>query len=335
MTINTWPLDAVSGAPVYAGRALRQTTVALFAPMGDTARPLGGLSGVRWGTPVTTVTATSTTWTCGPHAGVIDGEAAAQAGPYGYSVDANVTGAVTAADGTNPRVDIVYGRISDPSESDGSSTPKFEVLYLAGTAAATPAPPATPARSFVLAQINVPRSGGGSPSVSWVAPWLSGSQVGFQTHAQLAAWSTAPVGTHATVLADASAMNGDYVRSGSAWIGGTWSLTTKLGTGWTAAAGGAAQAPRIFRSGNVRMLFGGVLFGTGASTSNILTVDPLDQPPTASIRTVGMALVDPTAPGSALISQITLTAGKLASGATTGSLPAGTIWLTGLMWNMD
>jgi len=32
-------------------------------------------------------------------------------------------------------------------------------------------PPPTPARCLVIAQVNVPASGGGSPSVTWVAPY--------------------------------------------------------------------------------------------------------------------------------------------------------------------
>ena len=63
----------------------------------------------------------------------------------------------------------MYVKLSDPAETDGSSVPQVEVLYLAGTAASTPAAPATPARSLVLAQITVPASGGGSPTVAFVA----------------------------------------------------------------------------------------------------------------------------------------------------------------------
>lgn len=174
MTIHVWPVDAVSGAPSYTGRALRETMSPLLAGA-TSARPLGARSGVRPGTSSTTVAATSTTWTCHPHGGVLDLQAAAEAGPYAYAVNADVTGSVTAANATNPRVDIVYAQISDPAESDGSSVPGVTVSYLAGTAAGTPSPPTAPARSMVLAQINVPLSGGGSPSVTWVAPFLTGA----------------------------------------------------------------------------------------------------------------------------------------------------------------
>lgn len=174
MTITVHPVNAVTGAPAYSGRMLRQTKSP--AVIGATsARPLGARSGVRPGTPTNTVTATSTTWTCKPHAGVLDGQSANEAGAYWYAVDANVTGSVTAANATNPRKDIIYARVDDPAESDGTSVPAVAIAYLAGTAAASPVPPATPARSMVLAIINVPASGGGSPTVTWSAPYAVGA----------------------------------------------------------------------------------------------------------------------------------------------------------------
>lgn len=232
MTITVWPANAVSGAPAYSGRMLRQSLVAPLAVLGSTARPLGGLSGVRSGTPTTTVTATSTTWTCNPHAGILDVESAAEAGPYGYAVDANVTGAVTAANASNPRVDLLYARLSDPAESDGSSMPQVEILYLAGTAAASPSAPATPARGSALAWINVPVAGGGSPTVTWVAPGVTPGEVQFQSKALLDLWTTAAPNQHVSVINDStSGKNVEYVR-----VGSVWSPRTLAGTYHPAAA---------------------------------------------------------------------------------------------------
>lgn len=170
MAARVWPADAVTGAPSYTGRALRQTQAPMLASA-TAGRPLGAYSGVRPGTPAATVTATSTTWTVTPFAGVIDLEAAAISGPYTFAFDANVTGAVTAANATNPRVDILSVRINDGAEGDGTVVAPFvDIVYTAGTAAAVPVAPATPARSFVIANINVPTSGGGSPTVTFNAP---------------------------------------------------------------------------------------------------------------------------------------------------------------------
>jgi hypothetical protein len=178
MAANLFPVDAVSGAPSYTGRAARQTLGGLWTKA--TSRLLGARSGLHPATiGATIVTATSTTWTVLPHTGVLDLEANAIAGPYDYSFDANQTGAVTAADVSNPRVDSLFIQVSDPAEGDGTSTPGVAVVYLAGIAGAAGGargaaggPPNFPnTRCMELAQITVPKSGGGSPSVLMVAPY--------------------------------------------------------------------------------------------------------------------------------------------------------------------
>jgi len=114
-------------------------------------------------------------WTCRAFAGVADVEAAAEAGPYLFAFDANEVGAVTAASASNPRVDIIYVQVDDPSEADGSAVPLVSRKYLAGVASASPVAPTAPVSSFVVARINVPVAGGGAPSVSWVAPYAVGA----------------------------------------------------------------------------------------------------------------------------------------------------------------
>jgi hypothetical protein len=198
MTTRVWPVDAVADAPSYTGRGLRLSTVSPWLAGATAARPLGGRSGVRPGTSTASVTATSTTWTVKPHVGVVDAQAAAEAGPYAYSTDADVTGSVNAADATNPRIDVVYVRIDDPAEGDGTATPTVAFGYQAGTAAASPVAPTSwtgSARSMVLAHINVPAAGGGSPTVTWKAPTLTaaGGVIPVQTVAERDA--LAPLGT--------------------------------------------------------------------------------------------------------------------------------------------
>lgn len=169
MTITAFPLDAVSSAPTYTGEMLRQTLSALMGPV-PAGRPLGAYSGVRPGTPNTTVTASSSTWTIGVHSGVVDVETAATAGPYLYAVRVAETGAMTPASAANDRIDLLSLVLDDPAEGDGSSTPQVRSVLTIGTPAASPTPPAAPARSLVLAQIRVPKTGTGSPVVTWVAP---------------------------------------------------------------------------------------------------------------------------------------------------------------------
>jgi hypothetical protein len=132
---------------------------------GGSGRQLGGRSGFRVGTP-SVLSATSTNWTLGPCAAMIDPGASTHQGMYGWSSDANVTGAVTAADATNPRKDIVYIQINDSSAGDGSGAVNADVKYLAGTPGVTPSAPTLPARSFLVGTLTVPQAGGGSPTVA-------------------------------------------------------------------------------------------------------------------------------------------------------------------------
>jgi len=95
---------------------------------------------------------------------MLDPGAQTHQGMYGWSNDTNVTGTVTAADATYDRKDIVYIQVND-SDMDTSGAKSAPGLYLAGTASASPAAPALPARSFLVGTITVPKAGGGSPTV--------------------------------------------------------------------------------------------------------------------------------------------------------------------------
>ncbi|MFE4469560.1 hypothetical protein ACFRFH_12165 [Leifsonia sp. NPDC056824] len=180
MSARVWPADSVDtdadgvvDTPSFTGRWLRQTALAAATGVASGSRPLGAASGVRPGTPNTIVTATSTTWTVTPFGGVIDGESSAIAGAYGYAFDQNVTGSVTAAGGS-ARTDRLDVQISDHAESDGTGAttpPNVAIIYTAGG----PGLAAAPARSHALAQINVPASGGGSPTVTWSADYTVGA----------------------------------------------------------------------------------------------------------------------------------------------------------------
>lgn len=159
MTITFLQPDGVA----VTAQQERQAKAALYG--GGAGRPLGGRSGFRVDTASTILTATSTTWTLLPCSAMIDPGAATHQGMYGWASDQNVTGAVTAADATYTRKDIVYIQVNDSSAGDGSGATTAPVLYLAGTPSATPEAPTLPARSFLVGTITVPASGGGSPTV--------------------------------------------------------------------------------------------------------------------------------------------------------------------------
>ena len=144
MTIT---LLAPDGVPVTAMQE-RQAKAALYG--GGSGRALGGRSGFRVGTDITTLVATATQWTLKPCAAQLDPGASTHQGMYGWSSDADVTGPVTAADSTYTRKDIVYIRVDDSSAGDGSGATQAPVVYLAGTPAASPVAPTLPARSFLI-----------------------------------------------------------------------------------------------------------------------------------------------------------------------------------------
>jgi len=135
-------------------------------------RPTGARSGVRFGTPLTTVSLSGFNGTIKPHAGVMDVQTSATAGPYFYAVTANELFTVSAAHATLPRVDIVTIRVNDNVE-DASGLESVTAHYKAGTAAASPvAPTPDTTREMVITTIAVPASGGGNPVASWVAPYV-------------------------------------------------------------------------------------------------------------------------------------------------------------------
>lgn len=261
-----FPVDAVSGAPAFTGRNLRDALSVLLSAA-TSARPMGCLSGVRVGTPSSIVTATATTWTVTPHAGAIDAETANVAGGYLYAFDANKTGSIAAADGTNPRIDLISVQVSDPAEGDGTASPIVDVVYTVGTPGASPSAPATPARSLALAQITVPPTGGGSPSVTWVAP------------AAVAAGGILPAGSSSQY--PPTPYKGQYVDDASLglmrWDGSEWQEFGLGGdTGWLTLPVGASYntastAQMRLKDGTVRMR-GFVKLNSGASFPTNSTV---------------------------------------------------------------
>ncbi len=170
MTITCKPMDAdpATGLPEYSAKQERQTDSPLFG--GGSGRRLGGRSGFRIDTPSNVLTATSTTWTLVPCSAMIDPGASTHQGMYGWATDANVTGAVTAADETYARKDIVFIQINDDSAGDGSGLLTGNVRYVAGVPSATPEAPQLGildrTRSFEVGTIHVPQLGGGSPTVT-------------------------------------------------------------------------------------------------------------------------------------------------------------------------
>lgn len=166
MTITVLPMDATAGAPTYTAQHARQAQAALYG--NPTGRVFGTRSGWRVGTLPSIVSVTSSAWTLNPCSCMIEPAAALYQGAYGWASDQVITGSMTAADSTNPRIDILYIQVNDSSAGDGSGLLTAPVSYLAGAAApsGTQVAPSLPPRSFLVATIAVPKSGSGSPTVT-------------------------------------------------------------------------------------------------------------------------------------------------------------------------
>ena len=85
--------------------------------------------------------------------GVILGTYQANMGAYQFTNDAATTATINTADPTNPRIDLICITVSDAFYTGVTNTVTFNVV--AGTPAGSPAAPATPTNSIVLAQVAV------------------------------------------------------------------------------------------------------------------------------------------------------------------------------------
>lgn len=311
MTITVWPVDAVSGAPEYTGSMARQAMAAtLFGA--TSARPLGARSGVRIGTPTDTVSVSGSTVTIKPHAGILDLQASAAAGPYWYAIDANETETLDAAHSTHPRIDIITVRIDDPAESDGTTDPAVVVVYKAGTAASSPTTP-TPdtTRELIIATIAVPASGGGDGVASWVAPY-AGSAGGIipvrtTTERDALAAAVAPTTDYPLYVhrIDATAgLNLEVTRNGTDWE--VLPTAGSAGAPYVMAAGSVTVAVAAASTGSQAVVFPVSRFGYApivtatASNSSLLLATVL------SVTTAGCTVTVRTVDGSSVSGSYTV-----------------------------
>lgn len=248
MTITCQPMDASGGLPVYSASNERQANAPLYG--GGSGVALKAVQGFRVGTG-NVLSATSTTWTLTPCSAVISPSAATAQGSYRWASDSNVTGAVTAADATYARKDIVYIQVNDSSSGDGSGALTAPVLYLAGTPSASPAAPSLPARSFLVGTITVPASGGGSPSVV------------LNTARFVAAGGIQPVATQADqdalteyegLRVDRLDLDRELRYNGSRWVGGRTTVTLNS---LYAPLGAGYASPQVTQNADGDVIFEG------------------------------------------------------------------------------
>jgi hypothetical protein len=146
----------------YSGAEWRRMDVLGFAANGSAAAMA---TGIRPGDPGLAVTLAALVVNVSAGVAVLYHSGT---GAYRASFPTAVSpGSLTAADPTNPRIDLVYLRVWD-NAVDGTGLFKTDIVYLAGTPAVSPVAPSPGVLEIYipLATVAVPKSGGGSPSVS-------------------------------------------------------------------------------------------------------------------------------------------------------------------------
>jgi hypothetical protein len=258
MPVDVWAIDGLT----LSGLETRLVEALAVMPDGTA---LGSRSGVRPGDPGLTVTLAGSTINTSAGVAVV---AYASQGVYKAAFPSSTSpGALTAAHATLDRIDLVYLRVWDNSV-DASGLNKADIVYLAGTPAASPVAP-TPAGTQIympLATITVPHTGAGSPSVS----------------TSVRPFTVAPGGILPSTATPTGLYVGQYWDDGTnlrRWNGSTWDTYVKApgaSTAWTPtwststgshlpSYGNATIDCRYFKLGRLVMFSMSIVFG---STTN-------------------------------------------------------------------
>lgn len=161
MVIASGGAQARLAAPEYAAVDLRRFNAINAHPA--SADRLGARTGVR---PHSTsaVTVSGTTWSVADTLADVYPRETSTSGPYVVYIQAT-SGTLTAADGSNPRVDALDVYIQDDDEDGSGQRTVPPVLYTAGTPASSPTAPALASGRLRLATILVPAGGSPAPSI--------------------------------------------------------------------------------------------------------------------------------------------------------------------------
>lgn len=162
MVGEAFPIDASAGAPSYTAAEYRKLFATQLMNAVSTTDAFAARFGRRPG-PGMVASSTTSTYTVTAGSYVALPNFATGQGAYMCEFPANETGSITAPHATLPRKDILYV-IVDDTAVDGSGQRRAQVLYLAGTANASPVAPAVPTRGNLLATLSVPANGGGNPT---------------------------------------------------------------------------------------------------------------------------------------------------------------------------
>lgn len=212
---------------------------------------------------------------------------------YDVLNDATLSLTVTASNPTNPRIDAVYVQVQDSFYSGATNTAVAGIV--AGVPAASPVAPAVPANAQLIAYIAV------------------------------AANATSIVNGNITNNAPVA-----LLQTGIAAV--TSTPVTTFGTNWSNGSGPLALT--CYQVGTLVFLNGRITFGaSGGAYSNMCTIPAALQPPTSSLRGIGLAV----GTTSGITFEVSSTSGVLGqiTGTNSGSLPFSISYYLNLQWNLD
>lgn len=279
--------DPATQLPAYSGAAFRTALGGLLATTSASATGTrsGALDTRAFKASLSGQTVTVAT------GGFVVGTSA---GPYLMGLDQPLqAGTVAPADPTNARIDRVIVRVDDPANG-GTSDRAAAVLVVTGTPSAVPSAPSVSGASgwAELARVNVPRQGGGAPSLTDTRTFstTAGGVLPFATQSQISA-HTPPPGTLAFCIED----NSLQMRAASKWA----RLIVAEDTGWMSfgslPSGWAARESFQYRVRNGILYLRGALanssFSGGWLTVGVLPVGARPQ------YTVGASIQGNTAVG--------------------------------------
>ena len=152
MAIQTPPNGTILQNASIDAQVLRQAFAAITTTTGITSAGMFAVSALS--TPNMSVNvAAGTAWVPGTQVSNVSGFAFNLQGVYWVLNDATVNLAISAADPTNPRIDLVVLQVIDSQYGGASDTAQLAVIT--GTPAASPVAPAAPSNSITLAQVAV------------------------------------------------------------------------------------------------------------------------------------------------------------------------------------
>lgn len=307
--------DVHTATPSYAAVDLRRLDTLMLHPASSDR--WGARTGVR---PHSTaaVTLSGTQWTVQETLAVVYPRETSTSAPYRVAIE-RTTGSLTAADGSNPRIDALDVYIQDDDEDASGQRRVPPVLYTAGTPASSPTAPTLAAGRLRLATILVPAGGSPAPSISTQAQFSHGPGIlPARTSAELPS-----SGVHESTYADRWDTDTLYRFDGSIFQPVASQASYAY---WLATTGGAAVTGATS--------YTPVVSGQGSATFSILTGRYIKIAPklvwwlvywqvsAAGSGTATLGITSPTAPDRGFRQFVN----AVFEGATTPSIRGASVW---------